>query len=98
MAAEAKIQEKILVWLRKQGHWVVKYPAGVHGTTGTPDILACVMGMFVALEVKAPGGKQTKMQAHQQAEIVKSGGICEVVSSVEDVAEVIKRIRGHESI
>lgn len=53
MGPERTYQTKLIERLRKRGAWVVKYPAGPHGTVGTPDLLACYRGLFLAIEVKA---------------------------------------------
>ena len=89
---EKEIQSKIVQWCRKQPDiWIVKYQAGVYGITGVPDLLLCVKGMFIGLEVKGPSGKPTEAQMLQRAKILKSGGICEVVRSLDEAIEVIGR-------
>ena len=42
---------------------------------GSPDILLCINGNFVALELKARGGKLTKLQEHHLGLIEKAGGL-----------------------
>lgn len=37
---------------------------GIYGQAGVPDILACIKGRFVAIEVKRPGEKP---KPHQEA-------------------------------
>jgi len=75
---ESKIQADFLKWAEKQvGVWIVKYPGGIFGKTGCPDILMCVKGKFVAIEMKKLDGDRRKMQEYQQKKIRSSGGICE---------------------
>ena len=39
-----------------------KTHGGMYDTAGIPDIIACVDGRFVGLEVKQPGGKLSQLQ------------------------------------
>jgi hypothetical protein len=70
----------------------VKFHAGPKTTTGVPDIICCHRGHFMALEVKLPGNNPTPIQIHQQTKIRQNGGTSEVVTSVDDVIEILRRI------
>ncbi len=52
---------------------------------GTPDLLAVISGRFVAIEVKRPGGKASKLQIAQLKRIEAAGGLAILAESVEDV-------------
>lgn len=80
---EADIQRRILRELKKLGAWSVKVMQA--SRNGTPDILACLNGRFVAIEVKGPRGKPTVLQLEQIARIEDAGGIAMVARSWEDV-------------
>jgi len=79
MAAEKMFENKIKNYLRDHGCYCVKYFGCAYSTSGTPDILACVKGHFVAIEVKAPEGKPSELQLHKIEEIRKAGGFGFVV-------------------
>jgi len=70
---EQQTQSKIIKDLEKRGAWVVKTIQT--NKRGTPDILACLNGKFLAIEVKAPTGKLSPMQAVQLGRITTCGGI-----------------------
>ena len=57
MKSEAKIQARILKYLRSLGRvcWAVK--AAVSNERGVPDILCCYRGRFVGFEVKTETGR-----------------------------------------
>lgn len=75
MAAEKNFENKIKKYLKDNGAWFLKYWAGAAYTkSGIPDILACVNGYFVAIEVKAPNGKASELQLYNLREIEKAGG------------------------
>lgn len=92
--AEAKEQSKVLKWLMtKPEVWVVKYPGGIFGKKGTPDLLLCVNGRFVAIEMKKPeGGVRAKIQEATRQKILKSGGICEFCDSFIDAKSLIEEV------
>jgi Holliday junction resolvase len=72
---EAQLQKKVEAFLRSQGLWFVKYWGGGQFTkVGVPDILACVNGQFVAIELKTETGRLSKLQEYNLAKIKESGG------------------------
>jgi len=72
-AEEAKVQTAIINWVTYLGAWVVKTIATTKN--GTPDILACLDGQFIGIEVKKPGGKPDPLQRVQLRKIRESGGV-----------------------
>lgn len=75
MAAEKQFENKIKGFLKEQGAWFIKYWAGSQFTKdGIPDILACINGYFVAIEVKAPNGKPSELQLYNIRKIREAGG------------------------
>lgn len=48
-------------------------------------MLAVISGRFVAIEVKRPGGKASKLQIAQLKRIEAAGGLAILAESVEDV-------------
>ena len=47
---------------------------------GTPDILACIKGKFIALEFKSEEGEPSPLQLHKLDLIQRAGGMGIVVS------------------
>jgi hypothetical protein len=97
---EMVIQRKILNYLRKglkEGLWF-KVPQGKYSMIGISDILGCFCGHFVALEVKRPGKKLTKLQSWFQKTVRENGGTAETVCSVEETREVLLNVRTRLSI
>lgn len=79
MAGEKNFENKIKKFLKDRGCWYVKYFANRNTRAGVPDILACVNGRFVAVEVKAENGKPTELQKWNVEQIKESGGIALVL-------------------
>lgn len=69
-----------------------KEHGGQFGTAGIPDLIVCYKGKFIAFECKRPGGKPTLLQKITMNKIGKAKGIAKIVTSVEQVREVIERI------
>src|SRR6478609_9612453 len=81
---ETKLRRRIITALKDA------YPSGVflhiHGNefqqAGIPDILCCINGFFIGLEVKCPGSKGASLiQEHMIRQIRVAGGWAEVVRS-----------------
>lgn len=89
---EAPIQRKIITWLREQGCYVYKAVGSPYAQRGTPDILCILRGQAYGLEVKAPGGKPTKLQEVELEKIRKAGGVAAVVTSLDEVKELIAEL------
>lgn len=74
MAQEKNYENKIKKFLKEKNIWHVKYFANAFTKSGIPDILACVNGKFIAIEVKADNGKPSELQLYHQQKIKESGG------------------------
>lgn len=75
MAQEKNYENKIKKFLKSQGAWFIKYWAGAPFTkSGIPDILACVGGYFVGIEVKAQEGVVSEIQKYNIKQIRNAGG------------------------
>lgn len=81
--AEAKVQKDIINWLVFKGAWVVKTIATNKG--GTPDVIACLNGFFIAIEVKKPGGTPSPLQLAQIIKIHEANGIAFVTDNLDKV-------------
>lgn len=90
MTPEGKIKKEIRDWLRKQGAYVfspVQMGMGAH----TLDILVCLYGKFIAIEVKVPNKTPTRRQEACIAEIQRAGGIAFWCTSLEGCQEELWR-------
>lgn len=79
MASEKAFENKIKAYLKSQNIWHVKFFANRMTKVGVPDILACVNGRFVAIEVKAANGKPSEIQLWNIRKIKESSGIAMVL-------------------
>ena len=83
---ESKIQSEIVKLLGKHGY-VVRVSSSTKA--GVPDVLACVKGRFIAVEVKDVGKKPAPLQIMNLALINAAGGIAIYADDVDKVKKVI---------
>lgn len=89
---EKKVEDKIKRYLDSLGAYHVKIHGSAFMPAGTPDILACINGRFVAIEVKRPsGGVVSELQKLKLKQIEHAGGVGIIARSVQDVSERIGR-------
>ena len=84
MAQEKNFENRVKDFMKTNGSWFVKYWSGGVPTKqgirkftkdGIPDILACVGGQFVGIELKAPNGRPTQLQMYNLKRIDQNGGM-----------------------
>ena len=91
---EKLLTTKIREYLKSiDGLWFYKHHGGQFGTAGTPDIIVCYQGRFIAFEVKAEKGRLTLLQAIVLRKIESAGGIAKVVRSVDEVKSIIDSLK-----
>ena len=91
---EAEITAAVRDYLRLVGAWELKVLGGLGQRPGVPDVLACVQGRFVAIEVKRPGRRPTPRQAAELEAIRAAGGIALVATSLDEVVEALRPLLG----
>ena len=89
---EQDIQRKIIKYLESIGAYVVKVVAS--NKSGTPDIIACYRGIFLAIEVKRPETKTnvSELQIYNIKKIKDAGGVAIVSWDLDTVKATIEEI------
>lgn len=88
---EKTYENKIKKFIESVGGWWIKFHGNAFTRDGVPDLLCCVNGYFLAIEVKGDGGKPSKLQLHEINKIDEAGGIA-LVSYPDDFEELKKLI------
>lgn len=78
MAQEKIFENKIKKYIKDNGGYCVKYFGCNYSTSGTPDILACIHGHFLAIEVKGYRGIPSELQLYKIKQIREAGGFAYV--------------------
>lgn len=79
-----------LIKLRK-GYAIVKHQTGL-SVSGTPDVLACIDGRFVAIEIKRVGNIPTPTQLGQLRLWQKAGALACWVDEVRQLNDVLEHL------
>lgn len=89
---EKTFENKIKDYLKSIGAYFIKTHGDRFSKVGTPDIIACVNGNFVALEVKATTGKPSELQLYHLKQIDLAGGFASIIVPREGVERIEKYI------
>lgn len=84
---EKTVENSIKRYLDNIGAWYIKTHGSMFSKAGTPDIIACVKGTFVAIEVKKPGGVVSELQKAHIKLIQQAGGVAFVTDSLEETKQ-----------
>jgi len=71
---EKKVKNKVVSILKEVGAYHFYPVASGYGSSGIPDIVACLSGRFIGIECKANGGTATALQEKNLMMIVGAGG------------------------
>jgi hypothetical protein len=72
---EKKVKDKITQVLKRLGIYYFYPVTGGYGHSGIPDLVCCMGGRFLAIEVKAGSKAPTALQRAQLDRIAASGGL-----------------------
>lgn len=89
--SEKTIENEIKGYLDSIGAYHIKTHGSMFSKAGTPDILACIDGCFVGIEVKQPGGVVSELQKAKIWMIKKAGGVAFVAYSLQEAQEYLKK-------
>jgi Holliday junction resolvase len=87
MTPEGKIKKEIVKYLESIGAYVFCPVQSGRGKT-TLDIIVCLRGRFISIEVKVPGKYPTERQKLVMDKITEAGGFAMVARSVDDVRSI----------
>lgn len=90
---ETLIQREVKAVLEADGWFVVKLHQSLGSTAGVADLVAMHKGRLLWLEIKTPKGRQSMYQRLFQLQVEEAGGEYRIVRCVEDVADLLGRVR-----
>ena len=94
MAQEKQFENKIKKYLSERGAWVFKVAGGGFQRSGVPDLVCCLNGKFLGIEVKASNGRLSELQLWNIEQIKKAGGVAMVLypEQWEEFKELIEQM------
>ena len=99
MAKEAVIQKKLMETLKKEfpSGYIRKIHQSIYSHSGVPDILLCIDGLFIGIEVKTDTGRISKLQERELSLISKAGGLALVCRGFTGIGDTINAIHIHRA-
>ena len=93
MVKEQNIQTSIMNYISSIGGLPIKFNnMGIYAKAGVSDILACIKGRFIAIEVKRPGNKPTAVQLQFINAVNSIGGLAFWADNLQDVKDKLKEL------
>jgi hypothetical protein len=97
--SEQQIENSVCHWLDYKGikYWITKVKGEPHfkkngeffmkktPNRGFPDILCCIKGKMIGLEIKTVIGRQSEYQKEQQRKILAAGGIYWIIRNIQEL-------------
>ena len=77
---EKKVKDAVKKILNEHGAYYFSPVTGGYGSSGVPDIVACVHGVFFGIETKAGKGKPTALQEKNLMNIMNTGGVAILIN------------------
>lgn len=95
MTPEGRVKAAVRKVLDAEGVYYFMPAANGFGRAGIPDIICCVKGGFLAIELKAGKGKTTALQDREITAINDHGGYAMVVNenNINEVKEKVQWIK-----
>lgn len=95
---EKKVETDIKNYLYSEDIYYFKVHGSKFMPPGIPDIVCCVNGYFVGIEVKAPGKlyNQSDAQKIHQKNIEKANGIYLLTDNLNEVISLVSSLKGND--
>ena len=91
---ESRLQRRIQAALHEAfpGCWTFKVHVDHFTAEGTPDLLACIEGLFFGFEVKVDDDDApTELQAYNIRQINRAGGVAASITSPEQAVALVRK-------
>lgn len=92
---EKVVKDKVVSVLKSEDVYYFFPATHGYGRSGVPDIIACVNGLFLAIECKAGGNKPTALQIREIESIRRNDGVAVIVDETnwDMLRELIRKIK-----
>lgn len=87
---ENKVKDSVQAYLTSLGAYHFKVHGSIYMRAGIPDIVCCLNGRFIGIELKDEGNSASELQLAHGRKIAKAGGIFIVAYNVADVEKMLK--------
>jgi hypothetical protein len=92
---EKKVKQNVVKILTELGAYWFYPTTGGYGRSGVPDIVACIEGLFLAIECKAGNGKVTALQERELRLVEEANGFALIYREPGCTPETLKSLLVH---
>lgn len=92
MKKEKSLETKIKDFLKTQKIYYFKTNGSIYGTVGLPDLVICINGKFIGIELKAKNNKASLQQLKNGIKILENNGIFAVIDDYDCFMELFQDI------
>ena len=92
MGAEKNFENRIKKFLKEKGVYYFKTFGNAYQRSGLADIICCVNGKFLAIEVKAENGRPSELQLYEKRQVENANGISIITkpSQFEELKKIVE--------
>jgi len=90
---ENALQKRCIEYLKQQNIYYINIHGGGWGAKGSPDLIACIRGLFVAFELKVNDNNMQPDQRIHRRRILESQGLHFCPRSLEEFIEIIEKVK-----
>lgn len=94
MSSESNLQKQVVDYLKKNKIYHINIHGGGFTAKGAPDLIVCINGKFVALELKVGNNDMQPDQKIHKIRIERNSGLHFAPRSLNEVIHIIKKITG----
>ncbi len=92
MITESKLQQQCIKYLKSKKIYYINIHGGGWGAKGSPDLIACINGRFVAFELKVGNNTMSAIQRLHKERIATNEGLHFCPRSLEEFIKIIERM------
>ena len=90
---ESDLQDKCISHAKNMGVYTIRIQPDGFGLKGIPDLIMCIDGKFVGVELKVGNNTKSPAQRIQAKRIQKAGGLVYEVRTLNEFKKLIKENR-----
>lgn len=89
---ESSLQSKCIEYLKSKGIYYINIHGSGWGAKGSPDLITCINGKFVAFELKVGDNEMQPDQRIHKRRIEKNGGQHYCPRTIDEFIKIIGRV------
>lgn len=86
---ESKLQQECVKYLKSKGIYYINLHGGGWGAKGAPDLITCINGKFIALELKVGDNDMQPDQRIHMKRIKANGGLHYCPRTLDEFIQII---------